>query len=656
MKALNTYFAVIIIMCLFSATTSASEVAPPVKQKDTAVVEEICAKPLLASFTAITEERLEGVLRELKLLSSLQETRSGKWNRMKGLLKNFAASDIKATAVWFARPDGSYYTVEKDLTDQNLRDRPYFSRLIAGNDVVGDLIIGKTSGKKSVVVATPVKIDGKVIGALGASLSLAEMSRTIDEKMRLPNDTIFYAMDAQGRTALHRVTSRLFAFPSDMGSTTLRNTVQEMLAKQQGSLSYEFHGQKSVVFSKSRLTGWVFVLGFLKGGDAGKSENQLPFLLSELEQDIAAVFRKMDANLADAAKGLSETGLTGNGARQVLRSLCRSNPAGVDCTAVDRKGKMVTVEPKEYHAFEGTEIGDQEQVRRVQELNRPVMSTAFRSVEGFDAVDFEYPIVASSGEFIGSASLLFRPESLLERMIRPFSQGLPVDVWVMQTDGRILYDHNVQEIGRMLFTDPMYTAFPQLIALGKDIAETRSGSGSYQFPGKDMKKPVTKDAYWTTVGLHGTEWRLVLTHTEAEDGTFAARVPSEERTASYEKALRDFAGDSTLKDALANRAIEQIQRLFEKFYLDHSGIYAIQWLDASGINRYGFPEENSLISVDLNLRKTPSSSVMVKALAEKTETAFDSPLAEGKEGHFVMTPVFAGSRYLGMVYLIRINP
>ena len=34
--------------------------------------------------------------------------------------------------------------------------------------------------------------------------------------------------------------------------------------------------------------------------------------------------------------------------------------------------------------------------------------------------------------------------------------------------------------------------------------------GSYYFLNREHNQNVTKDVYWTTLGLHGNEWRLAV--------------------------------------------------------------------------------------------------------------------------------------------------
>ena len=100
----------------------------------------------LNGYAAFAEEHIAGTLRGLKLLSFTEEVKSGKWAEMKGLLARFDKSGINAAAAWFARPDGSYYTAEGGLAAHTLADRPYFPTLMAGRDVVGYLVISKSTG------------------------------------------------------------------------------------------------------------------------------------------------------------------------------------------------------------------------------------------------------------------------------------------------------------------------------------------------------------------------------------------------------------------------------------------------------------------------------------------------------------------------------
>ena len=155
------------------------------------------------------------------------------------------------------------------------------------------------------------------------------------------------------------------------------------------------------------------------------ASNDLP-ILTEIHQKINAEFSRLDSGLKDTALKLGAQGLTGDSARSSLSELCGKFTFAVDCSAVDPKGIMVTMEPAPYRHFEGTDISAQEQVRGVIAEHKPVMSSVFKAIEGFDAVDVEYPVFNSQREYMGSVSLFFKPETFFAEILPPLIKGIPV--------------------------------------------------------------------------------------------------------------------------------------------------------------------------------------------------------------------------------------
>jgi len=216
----------------------------------------------LDAYSAAAESRIEGVLAATRTLAATEEARSGDWARMRELLAVLAAHATEHAAVWYARPDGSYFTVEKGLTGETLRERTYFPGLMAGREVVGALVISKSTGKRSLIVASPVLLAGKVVGAVGVSLDAAKFAASLDQAIRFPPEVVFYALDDQGQTALHRAGDLIFVFPSDVGSPTLGDAVKTMLSRPEGVVRYAYSGSdRTAAFRRSTLTGWVYVLG-----------------------------------------------------------------------------------------------------------------------------------------------------------------------------------------------------------------------------------------------------------------------------------------------------------------------------------------------------------------------------------------------------------
>ena len=238
-----------------------------------------------------------------------------------------------------------------------------------------------------------------------------------------------------------------------------------------------------------------------------------PLVLLRLQSLVQEELDLLDENVSIAAEELALTGLVGPEARNILNAVSSKNPSVITCSAVDLSGIMVTVEPDAYRWAEGSNISDQKHVIEIQEAHRPVLSATFSAVEGFDAVVLEWPIFSPDGEMIGSINALFRPDLLLNSTAELWRQEIGdenVTAWAMATDGLILYDPDPEEVGRNLFTDPLYEPYAQLLALGERIASEEEGTGTYEFLGPCLVDPVVKSASWATAGLHGTKWRVVV--------------------------------------------------------------------------------------------------------------------------------------------------
>jgi C4-dicarboxylate-specific signal transduction histidine kinase len=192
----------------------------------------------VSALTALADGHINDYLDLLKYLAATPEVQSADWQLMKDLLAKQAQTRI-AALVYFILPDGSSYTPDQGKTSQNLSDRDYFPKLMAGNTVVGTLLVGKISAIKSYLVAVPVIKDGKVIGGLGTTPYLDKLSQTLGQEMGLDGSRIFYALDSTGDVALSSDTSQLMAQNPDL--------------------------VRDVEWQTSTLTSWRFALGYSAG-------------------------------------------------------------------------------------------------------------------------------------------------------------------------------------------------------------------------------------------------------------------------------------------------------------------------------------------------------------------------------------------------------
>ena len=218
-------------------------------------------KILLSSMVSLVDGYLRKMADSFEVLAMTNEVQSGKWEEMKALLDKAQQRNIHSL-IWYARTDGSYFTVDKGLVNKNIKDRDYFSKLLAGEEVFGTIVVSRSTGRNVTVVAVPIKKGGNVIGVLGASIYLDRLNEIVIQEMKLPEDFVFFVIDANAKTVLNWKEERIFKNPAQQGSESLSKAINEMLSKKEGMAEYEFEGTtKKVIYQTSPLTGWKFAIG-----------------------------------------------------------------------------------------------------------------------------------------------------------------------------------------------------------------------------------------------------------------------------------------------------------------------------------------------------------------------------------------------------------
>ena len=253
---------------------------------------------------------------------------------------------------------------------------------------------------------------------------------------------------------------------------------------------------------------------------AAKSEADMLFTLLQIQANVQGNLSDLDSDVANAAQNLSTTGLEGTAARGVLLKLLETNTNLVEAVTFSKDGTIIVAECKGCKGGEGADISSQEHIAHVLKTETPTFSKQFLLVEGYNGTALAYPVFSPQGEFLGGISTIIEPDKLLNAVVAPQlhfdisnrSNITDYSFWLMHLDGIIAYDRDASQIGKYLFEDPLYKPYPSLLELGHRIAAERSGHGYYSFQVTEgNKRVVTKESYWTTAGLHGREWRLVVT-------------------------------------------------------------------------------------------------------------------------------------------------
>nr|HPM03181.1 hypothetical protein [Candidatus Cloacimonadota bacterium] len=152
--------------------------------------EYIPAEPILLDAESVLnlgaghiDKQINNALTAIQIIAETPEAKKGDWEGIKKYLKPLQKN--LPGVYFYVLPNGNYYTVDRDFTNLNLKTRDYFNPLFSGNQIKGFPVYSRSSGKKSIVLATPVYTKEKISGAIGISVYLDQLADEITDLMNL---------------------------------------------------------------------------------------------------------------------------------------------------------------------------------------------------------------------------------------------------------------------------------------------------------------------------------------------------------------------------------------------------------------------------------------------------------------------------------------
>ncbi len=140
---------------------------------------------------------------------------------------------------------------------KNYSDRQYYKEVARGKDLAWQTLIGKTSKKPALVLAVPIKRDGKTVGVLAAAMTTDAISRQIANWKK--GDTGFaFLIDETGKVVAHQV-PKFVASQSNFNDNPLiatykNNPVQGLITFTDGQ------GVKQKGIAQRNEMGWILAV------------------------------------------------------------------------------------------------------------------------------------------------------------------------------------------------------------------------------------------------------------------------------------------------------------------------------------------------------------------------------------------------------------
>ena len=258
----------------------------------------------------------------------------------------------------------------------------------------------------------------------------------------------------------------------------------------------------------------VFATGCV--GDTTTEHTTDEAMVQEMQQRLSGVstaiqehLAVMDTQTEEASIELTVLPLAGTEAGVVLSGLVSSDASVVNAVTENTIPVIVNAEPKSSSFIIGKNLSDVPgYTSRISDPG-PDLSGVFMLEQGVPGAVISYPIYAENNTLRGLVETAFVPDHFIGPIAEEATAGNSFEVWVTQTDGTQIYDANVEEVYRNLFSDISYQE-ETVQAMVEQVITEPEGRSSYTYWNEEMNKIVTKFVIWDTVGLHGTDWRVAL--------------------------------------------------------------------------------------------------------------------------------------------------
>ncbi|WP_371375938.1 methyl-accepting chemotaxis protein [Sporomusa aerivorans] len=141
----------------------------------------------------------------------------------------------------------------------NSTSRPYFKQAIEGKTTITDPIISPGSGKLVVVIATPIKADGRIIGILAGAINIEEVEKRILD-IKVAQTGYAYVLRTDGTIIVHpnkELVNKANVNNDPNATPALKAAAEKMLRGETGISSYPYAGvEKYLAYAPITGTSW----------------------------------------------------------------------------------------------------------------------------------------------------------------------------------------------------------------------------------------------------------------------------------------------------------------------------------------------------------------------------------------------------------------
>lgn len=140
---------------------------------------------------------------------------------------------------------------------KDYHDRPYFIEAVAGKDIARQVLIGRTTGRPSIVFSSPIRNNrGKIIGVAMLSTDLAVVTERL-KAVRLGQTGAAFVIDAQGKVLAHPEAK----YAAELKDFSAHPAVRALFTGHPGALTFtDNYGVNWLSHSIALENGWGVIV------------------------------------------------------------------------------------------------------------------------------------------------------------------------------------------------------------------------------------------------------------------------------------------------------------------------------------------------------------------------------------------------------------
>ena len=278
---LITYFSILILLSSFSVGIVSVYRAGQSLTKEA----EKSLESLSFEAARLTNSRIETQKKTLEMISLRADIQSMDWEIQKPILqRQVESTDFLDLAI--VQLDGTAYYSGGNISQ--LGDREYVQKALKGETNISDLLISKVTNDIVLMYATPIKRDGKVIGALIGRREGEAVSKITDD-VGYGKEGYGYIINNNGTVVGHTDREKVVKqftpieeAKSDKSLTSLAAMFEKILAEKKGVGTYSFNKNKLYAgYAPIEDSNWIVVIT--------ANQNEVLSAIPTLQQNIAMI-------------------------------------------------------------------------------------------------------------------------------------------------------------------------------------------------------------------------------------------------------------------------------------------------------------------------------------------------------------------------------